>query len=118
MQLSDLTDFEWKNFYIIPPYKSKKETENILSIKSDQIIDNVIDENIIYLIFTNKGEIVSQIFGRKEKLEIEFDVGKNENGLKLNKDECIFSVEEQNDEKIYKLKNMEMVFVIILEMYL
>lgn len=104
IMLDRLTEFEWENVYFIAPYASKSEVQNITGIKSDEIIDNISDESVLYLIFTKDDKIVYQIYGRAETLGFDFEVGRYDHYIRLEKKDSVFSIDNIDGEKIYTLK--------------
>lgn len=101
ISLESLTDFEWEKVYFIAPYTSKESIENILKIKSDEIYNNMVDEKVLYLIFTNKEQLVNQVYGRIEQLGFSFELGEYNECFELNKANAIFSVNTIDEIKTY-----------------
>lgn len=103
MILEELTEFEWDKVYFIAPYMSKEKIEEIVGCESDNINDNMSDESILYIIFTNKNQFVNQIYGRPDTLGFDFKLGEYSEFFELDKADSIFSVSTINGVKVYSL---------------
>ncbi len=103
ISLDSLTNFEWEKVYFIAPYTSKERIENIVKIESNEIYNNMVDENVLYLIFINKGQLVNQVYGRTEQLGFDFELEDFNECLELDKADATFSVDTIDGMKIYSL---------------
>ena len=103
VELSKLTDFKWDHVYFIAPYTEKAEIEKSVGITSNDIHDNM-NDGTLYMIFTQGGKIVYQIYKNQDSLGFYFDVGEYKNVKQLSKNQCLFEVGTEEKDKIYTWK--------------
>lgn len=103
IMLEELTDFNWEKVYFISPYMSKEKIEEAIGIKSEDIVDNMSDESVLYVLFTSENQVMCQINGRTETLGFDFELGTYDDYIKLDKADSKFCINTIDGEKVYKL---------------
>ena len=68
LSIMDVSDFEWDEMYFIAPYLDREEIQRELGISSSEVMDSVMYDSGLYLVFLNKGEYVYQIQGTQQSL--------------------------------------------------
>lgn len=71
--MKELAEFGWEKGYCFPPYTSKEEMEKKLGFSSGKLEDNMINDNVQYIVFTKGKRVVCSFFSNREK-KLEFDL--------------------------------------------
>lgn len=70
--MKELAGFGWEEGYCFPPYTSKEEMEKKLGFSSGKLEDNLVNDNVQYIVFTKGKRVVCSFFSNREnKLEFE-----------------------------------------------
>lgn len=103
LSIMDVSDFEWDEMYFIAPYLDREEIQRELGISSSEVMDSVMYDSGLYLVFLNKGEYVYQIQGTQQSLGFDIDVGEYDKYKKLTKEEAVFEVTKEEGFVTYQL---------------
>ncbi|MDE6253900.1 MAG: hypothetical protein K2M78_14915 [Lachnospiraceae bacterium] len=103
IMLEELTDFNWEKVYFISPYMSKEKIEEAIGFESKDIVDNISDESVLYVLFTSENQVICQIYGKAETLGFDFELGTYDDYIKLDKADSKFCINTIDGEKVYTL---------------
>ena len=65
--MKELAGFGWEEGYCFPPYTSKEEMEKKLGFSSGKLEDNLVNDNVQYIVFTKGKRVVCSFFSNREK---------------------------------------------------
>jgi hypothetical protein len=99
--LKELTPFEWEKVYFFQPYALKSYIVEKVGF-SWQGLHETVSEEMMQIVFVNKGELVCHIFGYPEDYYLHCD-----NEILYNKDNPQFAVMENSTEDINSYKMLQ-----------
>ncbi len=103
--LQEMTDFDWESMYYFMPYTDKETAEKTIGFSSDDISDNLTNDDGVYAVFVKGKEVVCQIQGLPENLGFQFEFGKIDSYIKLDKKTTInFTVKKDDKIVTYEKK--------------
>ena len=65
--MKELAGFGWEEGYCFPPYTSKEEMEKKLGFSSGKLEDNLVNDNVQYIVFTKGKRVVCSFYRLSEK---------------------------------------------------
>ncbi len=81
--MKELAGFGWEEGYCFPPYTSKEEMEKKLGFSSGKLEDNLVNDNVQYIVFTKGKSTVYILEGKTgKKLSVQDAARKEETGKK------------------------------------
>lgn len=100
VELKDLTEFEWDCLYTFSPYTSKNTIQEVIGFKSKDIMENMVSEGIVYLLFVKDDKVTANICSSADSLGYYIDFGSYDQYLCIeSSEETIFSVETKDNIK-------------------
>lgn len=101
--LQEMTEFDWDYMYYFMPYIDKETVETIIGFSSDNISDNLSNDDGVYAVFVKGKEVICQIQGLPENLGFRFEFGKIDSYIRLDKKKAAhFSVEKEGKIVTYR----------------